>query len=145
VDENRLVLVFVTPEFFTQLPGVWHRVDSGLPHDAKLAGHGYDSEREAFYFKFSHPKFPPIAECEKIPEFCSVDGTVFHFESPASEAAIADINRLTKKQIAVHKVEDKQFYTLSGDRVLPAYDVKTLAGTHGEMDFNSDTPLVAGE
>ncbi len=132
---RRLVNVFVTPDIVTGLlfpsrPGVWQRTDTGLPDGAECVGKNYDYNcgHDRFVFTFSHPSFPEVPEGSPVPTFHTFSVTAFHFDSPATDKAIADLNTLTAKQIEVAERIVLQAYDThkDGREVMPRWSNEQL-------------------
>lgn len=139
---HNLVRVGVSPEIlanmlFPSMPGMWTRIDEGLPRDAKPVSHGYDFHTNQFYFVLSHPDFPEVPEGEMVPTFRNVQITAFVLGSPMTERQIAELNELTLKQIKMEELLNQQRYAQLHGELLPVFDLKKISEMPRDMNFKS--------
>ncbi len=136
--------------FFPSLPGVWSRTDAGLPADARCVNKGYDWSRDQFWFTFESAQFPEVPDGAPIPYFDGMSLSCFHFENPASDKAIAELNRMTAQQVQVSEAVHEQGWAADGDkpRVIPHFDPSGLIAYNEyrkqQPPTDPDAPLVVG-
>lgn len=105
MSSRRLVRVVYTAELFRHLahadrPGLYHRVDRGIPLGAKRVGAGYDFERDSFYLVFEHESFPEVPEGEAIPPYFPVFSAIC-LTSPVRPEVLAALEGVVAHQFAI--------------------------------------------
>ncbi len=96
-------------------PGSWHRTDVGLPADVEFVTAYYLPTTQRVIFTFRHDSFDEVPPGAPVPEFTAFAMSAIGFNSPASDADVACLNRLTAQQIeAAEELEDDTAIYVNG-------------------------------